>query len=323
MRSAPSNLLAEGGRMQVAVLAGGVGAARFLQGLVQIVPPESITAIVNTGDDIVVHGLHVSPDLDIVMYMLAGLINEEAGWGIAGDTFACLEFMSRYGEETWFRLGDRDLATCIYRTNLLRSGRSLSAATQELAERLGVAVRLLPMSDDPVQTQITTPDGVLPFQEYFVKRGQRDEVRAVRFQGIEQARPSPGVLDAIAQADAVIVAPSNPFVSIGSILGVPGIRQALRERRGGVAAVSPIIGGRAVKGPADRMLRSMGTESSAYGVATLYQDFVRTFIIDDQDAALADRIRNLGMKVLVTPTLMRGLPEKRALAATALAAVHP
>ncbi|HEY3116652.1 MAG TPA: 2-phospho-L-lactate transferase [Chloroflexota bacterium] len=308
--------------MRVTVLAGGVGAARFLQGLVQVVPPECVTAIVNTGDDLVFHGLHVSPDLDIIMYTLAGLINDQTGWGIAGDTFACLDFLSRYSDDTWFRLGDRDLATCIHRTGLLQSGQSLTDATVALSQRLGVGVRLLPMSNEPVPTQIVTPDGVLSFQEYFVKRGQRDEVREVHFPGIEHARPAPGVLGAIAEADAIIVAPSNPFVSIGSILAVPGVRQALRERRERTAAVSPIIDGSAVKGPADRMLRSLGVESSAYGVATLYQDFVSTFVIDEQDAALADRIRELGMKVVVAQTIMRGPSEKRALATVALDAAR-
>ena len=308
--------------MQLTVLAGGVGAARFLQGLVQVVPPGDITAIVNTGDDVEFHGLHVSPDIDIVIYTLAALVDQAKGWGIEGDTFACQDFLGRLGEETWFHLGDRDLATCLHRTSLLRAGLTLSEATDRIRRALGVGVRLLPTSDDPVRTEIVTPDGILPFQEYFVRREQRDEVCEVRLQGIEGASPAPGVLEAIRDADAVLVAPSNPFVSIGTILAVPGIRDALRVRRGSTVAVSPIIGGAAVKGPADRMLRSMGVEPSAYGVATLYPDFVGTFIIDDVDALLAPRIRDLGMEVVVTATLMKGLPEKRALATEALRAVR-
>lgn len=307
-------------RSRVTVLAGGVGAARFLQGVVQALRPEEVTAIVNTGDDVEFHGLHVSPDIDIVMYTLAGLVDEAKGWGIAGDTFACQDFLGLLGEETWFRLGDRDLATCLHRTNLLRAGLTISEVTERLRRGLGVGVRLLPMSDDPLRTQIVTPDGLLAFQEYFVKRGQREEVREVRLQGIERARPAPGVLEAIHQADAVLVAPSNPFVSIGTILAVPGIREALRARRSCTVAVSPIIGGAAVKGPADRMLRSMGVEPSAYGVATLYPDFVGTFIVDEVDARLAPRVRELGMQAVVAPTLMVGLPEKRALAMVALRA---
>lgn len=307
--------------MAVAILAGGVGAARFLQGLVQVVPPEQITAIVNTGDDLEFHGLHVSPDIDIVMYTLAGVVDQAKGWGIRDDTFACQEFLARYGEETWFRLGDRDLATGLARTRLLRQGLSQSETTDRLRRCLGVTVRLLPMSDEPVRTEILTPDGFLPFQEYFVKRGQRDEVRGVRFRGIEEARPAPGVLEALEQADAIVVAPSNPFVSIGSILAVDGVRAALRLRRDRAVAVSPIIGGAAVKGPADRMLRGMGLEVSAFGVATVYQDLVGTFVLDERDAELVPRVRGLGVRAVVAPTLMRDLAAKRALAEAALAAV--
>jgi LPPG:FO 2-phospho-L-lactate transferase len=307
--------------LRVTVLAGGVGAARFLQGLVQAVPAEHVTAIVNTGDDVEFHGLHVSPDMDIVMYTLAGIVDEAQGWGIAEDTFACQDFIARFGEETWFRLGDRDLATCLHRTNLLRAGFTLAQATDQVRRSFGVGITLLPMTDDPVRTEIVTPDGVLPFQAYFVKRGQRDEVLGVRLPGIEHARPAPGVLEAIREADAVLVAPSNPFVSIGTILAVPGVRDALCARRARAVAVSPIIGGTAVKGPADRMMRSMGIEASAYGIAALYQDFVGTFVIDEVDVELAPRIRELGMEVVVAPTLMTGLSEKRALAQRALGAL--
>jgi LPPG:FO 2-phospho-L-lactate transferase len=306
---------------RVAVLAGGVGAARFLQGLVQVVEPASITAIVNTGDDLDFHGLHVSPDLDIVMYTLAGLVDEAKGWGIQGDTFECLGFLGRYGEDTWFGLGDRDLATCIERTKLLASGMSLSAVTDHLRTALGVRVRLLPMSDDPVRTQIVTPDGVLPFQEYFVKRGQQDRVLGVRFEGIETAAASDGVLGALSSADAVVIAPSNPFVSIGTILAVRGVREALRERRDHVVAISPIIGGAAVKGPAAQMLETLGSDVSANGVAELYQDIVGTFVLDEVDRTLAEGVAKLNMRPVVAPTLMTGPAEKRALADVTLRAV--
>lgn len=304
----------------VTVLAGGVGAARFLQGLVEVVPPRRITAIVNSGDDTELHGLHVAPDLDTVMYTLAGLVNDETGWGLRGDSFACLEALGQYGADTWFRLGDRDLATHIHRSALLRAGLSLTQVTDALRRRLGVHVRLLPMTDDPVRTQIVTAEGVQPFQEYFVRRGQQDEVLAVQFAGIESAHPAPDVVASIEQADVLIVAPSNPFVSVGPILALPGVREALQRRRARTVAVSPIIGGAAVKGPADRMLRSLGVEVSACGVAGLYRDVVGTFIVDEVDAALAPRIAELGMAVVVAPTLMTGLAEKRALAECVLRA---
>lgn len=304
----------------VTVLAGGVGAARFLQGLVQVVPPEQITAIVNTGDDAEFHGLHVSPDVDIILYTLAGLVDEAQGWGVTGDSGAVQEMLARYGAETWFRLGDRDLAAHIHRTDLLRRGLSHTEVTDRLRRALGVGIRLLPMSDDPVRTEIVTPDGVLPFQEYFVKRRQQDEVRAVRFRGVDTARPAPGVLDAIDQAGTILIAPSNPYVSVGTILALAGVRPALQRRRERTVAVSPIIGGAAVKGPADRMLGSMGQEVSAFGVASVYRDVVGTFVLDHVDAALAPRIEALGMRAVVAPTLMKGLPEKRALAACALRA---
>jgi LPPG:FO 2-phospho-L-lactate transferase len=307
--------------MRVTVLAGGVGAARFLQGLVQVMPAERITAIVNTGDDVEFYGLHISPDIDIILYTLAGLVDEARGWGIRNDTYACQEFLARSGEETWFRLSDQDLATHLHRTRLLRQGSSLADVTERLRQALGVGVRLLPMTNEPVRTEIVTPTGTFAFQEYFVKRQQRDEVIGVRFRGIEDARPAPGVIDAIDAADAVLIAPSNPFVSIGTILAVPGIRPALQRKRERTVAVSPIVGGAAVKGPADRMLRSLGIEVSAVGVAGLYRDLVGTFVIDEVDAALAPRIEQLGLRVVVTATLMHGLPEKAALARRVLDAV--
>lgn len=284
-------------------------------------PPEWITAIVNTGDDVEFHGLHVSPDVDIVLYTLAGLVDEALGWGIRGDTFACQEMLGRYGEETWFRLGNRDLATHVHRTHLLRQGMTLSAVTDSMRRALGVPVRLLPMSDDPVRTEIVTPGGVLLFQEYFVKRGHQDTVSGVRFRGVETARPAPGVLEAIERAAGIVIAPSNPFVSIGTILALRDVRPALSRRRERTVAVSPIVGGAAIKGPAARMLQSMGIECSAFGVAGLYRDIVGTMVVDEVDAALAPGIRELGMEVVVAATLMRGLPEKQALARQTLKAV--
>jgi LPPG:FO 2-phospho-L-lactate transferase len=295
-----------------------VGAARFLEGLVQVMPPEQITVIVNTGDDAEFYGLHVSPDLDTVMYTLAGLVNEATGWGVRDDSFACQDALRRYGAETWFRLGDRDLATHLHRTELLRSGQPLSLATETLYCALGVQVRVLPMTDYPARTMIVTPAGVLPFQEYFVKRAQQDDVLEVRFSGIESARPAPGVLEAIDDAASILIAPSNPFVSVGPILALPGVRNGLQRRRADTVAISPIIGGAAVKGPADRMLRSLGLEVSALGVASLYRDVVGTFILDEVDAALAARIAELDMRAIVAPTLMTGLAEKRALAQCAI-----
>ena len=302
----------------VVVLAGGVGAARFLEGLVQVVSATQVTAIVNTGDDADFYGLRVCPDLDTIMYTLAGLVNPSSGWGLAGDTFTCLQQLEKLGEETWFGLGDRDLATHLRRTTLLQRGAPLSRVTHLLCDAFGVAVRLLPMSDHAVRTFVRTPIGRLPFQEYFVKRGQQDEVQGIDFEGADEARPAPGVLRAIEGADAVILAPSNPFVSIGPILGVPGIREVLRACRSRVAAVTPIIAGAAVKGPADRMLKDMGHEVSAYGVARYYRDVVGTFILDERDAALASRIEQLGLRTVTTSTLMSGPGEKRALAERAL-----
>jgi LPPG:FO 2-phospho-L-lactate transferase len=298
-----------------------VGAARFLQGLVQVVPAEQITAVVNTGDDVEMHGLHVSPDLDTVTYALAGLVDNEKGWGLRGDTYHCQDLLANYGEPTWFRLGDRDLATSIFRTALLRQGLSLSAVADQVRRGLGVAVRLLPMTDDPVQTEIVTPDGALAFQDYFVRRQQQDEVVAVRFRGIEAARVAAPVRHALELAPAVVIAPSNPFVSIGPILALPGLRTMLQTRRSSVVAITPIIGGAAVKGPADRMLRSLGVEVSAVGVASLYQDVAATFILDQVDAGLAPRIEALGMRPIVMRTLMRDLADKRVLAEAALEAV--
>jgi len=286
------------------VLAGGVGAARFLEGLAAVLPPEQITVICNTGDDAEFHGLHVSPDIDTVLYTLAGIVDRERGWGIAGDTFGCLRSLAALGKQTWFQLGDRDLATHLARTERLRQGATLSQVIEELRCALRVASRLLPMSDSPARTRLRTTAGWLAFQEYFVRLRQEPEVLEVDFAEAAAGRPAPGVLEAIQEAAGVIVAPSNPILSIGPILAVPGIREALRETAAPVAAISPIIGGRALKGPADRILASLGLGSSAAAVAELYRDFLDVFVFDREDAALRQEVESKGMKAIVTQTVM-------------------
>ena len=305
----------------IAVLAGGVGAAKFLRGLINVIDPASITVIGNTADDEEFLGLHVSPDLDTVVYTLADVVDPETGWGIANDSYTALEQATQLGQETWFKLGDKDLATHLLRTKLLRSGRTLSQATQAVADAFGVTCHLLPMSDDRVRTIVTTVDGDISFQEYFVRRRQEDEVKALRFEGSEQAQPAPGVLDAIRSASGIIIAPSNPLVRIGPILAVPGIRQALVDTDAKVAAVSPIIGGRALKGPAARMLESLGHESSATGVAKLYADVLDVLVLDEEDRALAPDVEALGITPIVTNTIMRDAASRKALAEVTLESI--
>jgi LPPG:FO 2-phospho-L-lactate transferase len=304
----------------IVVLAGGVGGARFLQGLVQLVPQDQIVAIVNTGDDRPFYGLHVSPDLDIVTYTLAGIVDETHGWGIRDDTSTTMQQLTRYGNEDWFLLGDRDLATHIHRTMRLREGKTLSEVTDELRRALNVGVRILPMSDQPIATHIQTPVGQLHFQEYMVQRRCQDEVQDVLFVGASAARPASGVLDALKQAEAILIAPSNPIVSIGSILAVPGIHDTLHETSGMVVAVSPIIGGSPIKGPADKLMRGLKMEVSATGVARCYRDFLDVMVIDIQDAALAPAIEDLGIPTVVTDTIMRDSAAKAALARSVLEA---
>jgi LPPG:FO 2-phospho-L-lactate transferase len=304
----------------IVVLAGGVGAARFLQGLVQVVPQERLTTIVNIGDDRDFYGLHVSPDLDIVMYTLAGIVDESHGWGICNDTYNTMQQLTRYGNEDWFMLGDRDLATHIHRTNLLHQGKTLSEVTDDLRKQFGLQMRILPMSDAPIATHIATPVGLLHFQEYMVKRRCADEVVDVTFVGASEARPAPGVLDAIKDAEATLIAPSNPIVSIGSILAVPGIHDALHEASGMVVAVSPIVGGAPIKGPADKLMRGLGIEVSAVGVARCYRDFLDVMVIDKQDAHLLSEIEDLGIPAIATNTIMRDNAAKAALAQTVLEA---
>ena len=292
-----------------------------MQGLLAVHAPSQVTIVSNVGDDAEFFGLHVSPDIDAVLYHLSGLANEEQGFGLTGDTYAVLEALPRYGYDTWFKLGDRDLATCIARTHLLRRGKTLTEATAELADALLVPATVLPVTNDRLRTMIRTDDEVLEFQEYFVKRRTEGHAREIILDGAAEAAPSPGVIEAIRGADGVIITPSNPLVSIGPPLAVAGVREALRGTAARVAAVSPIVGGRALKGPADRMLRDQGLESSAVSIARLYEDFLDVLVIDEADEALAPEIEALGVDVVVTDTIMKSMAKKSALARTVLAAL--
>jgi LPPG:FO 2-phospho-L-lactate transferase len=305
---------------QVTVLAGGVGAARLLRGLSSLLDPGALTVIVNTGDDDTFFGLYVSPDVDTVVYTLAGVVAPAQGWGITHDTFACLAHLGRFYDETWFQLGDADLATHIFRTDALRRGRTLTTVTRDIARARGVRVTVLPMSDTPVRTVVELAGrGPLPFQRYLVRGRGRGRVRRITLRGARQAPPAPGTLAAVRQARGVIIPPSNPLVSIGPILALPGMRAALRATRAPVAAVSPIIDGAPVKGPLHRMLKGLGHEVSPVGVARLYRDIVDVFVLDQRDAALAPRIAALGMRPVVTDTLMTSPDKSRRLAQTVLA----
>jgi LPPG:FO 2-phospho-L-lactate transferase len=300
-----------------------VGAARFLRGLCSHLEPDQLTIVVNTADDETFFGLHISPDLDTVTYTLANRVGRTHGWGVDGDTYACLGALRRFYDERWFQLGDADLATHIFRTDRLRQGHSLSRITSTIASQHGIRTRILPMSNDSVRTIVdVVGSGPLPFQEYLVKRRGRGRVRHVKFAGIRAATPAPGVLSALRRADYVIVPPSNPIVSIDPILGLTGVRKILRQRRHRVAAISPLVGGMPIKGPLHRMLRGLGHEVSAVGVAGLYRDFVTLFVLDRQDAKLAPRVRELGMRVLVTNTIMRTRADSTRLAARVLDALH-
>jgi LPPG:FO 2-phospho-L-lactate transferase len=305
----------------IVALAGGVGAARFLEGLVAVVEPSEVTAIVNTGDDAVFYGLHVSPDIDIVVYTLTGLVDQAQGWGLRGDTHNALSMLESYGRPTWFQLGDRDFGTLIARTELLRDGVPLSEVTDRLRRALGLTVRLLPMTDDPVGTQVRTPEGLLPFQEYFVHRHCEPEVLEIVYGGMAEARPAPGLLEAIGRAETIVFCPSNPLVSLGTILTVQGVREALRATPARRVAISPIVAGGTIKGPADRMMRGLGWEVSAVGVAQAYRDVLDVMVIDQADAELAPRVRELGLRVVVTDTIMRDAASKAALARTVLESV--
>jgi LPPG:FO 2-phospho-L-lactate transferase len=305
---------------RVAVLAGGVGAARLLAGLVRVVPPAEVTAIVNTGDDLVLHGLAISPDLDTVVYTLAGAIDPERGWGLRDESWRVMDALARYRGATWFGLGDRDLATHLYRTQRLAEGAGLARVTAEIASAWGLEMRVLPVTEQPLRTMLTLANredatgaagagaavgDEVAFQDYFVRLAHAVPVTAVRFAGADQARPSPGVLEAIAEARTVVIAPSNPIVSIGPLLAVPGVRQAVEARRADVVAVSPLVGGRALKGPADRLLRELGHEASVVGIARLYASLAGSLIVDIVDAAHADTVRAAGLRCVVTDTIMR------------------
>lgn len=329
----------------IAVLAGGVGAARLLAGMVRAVPPENVTAIVNVADDVELHGLQISPDIDTVIYTLAGAIDPERGWGLQDETWHAMEALERYGVETWFRLGDRDLATHLYRTQRRRAGVALSQITADMARAWGLELTVLPATDDRLRTMVTLAEPpaafpesnsegkggdstfslaprpgprVVSFQEYFVHRRHAVPVAAVRFDGDAESQPAPGVLPALEAAGKVVIAPSNPIVSIGPILAVPGIHEAVTARRHDVVAISPLVGGRALKGPADRMLQELGHEPSVVGIARLYSRLAATLVIDETDKDLASAVEEVGVRCVVTDTIMRDADVAAALCATIL-----
>lgn len=304
--------------MKIAALAGGVGAARFLSGLAATIAPAELTAIVNTGDDFRWMGLHVSPDLDTIVYTLAGLADPGTGWGMRKDTFHCLDRLDQLGCDPWFRIGDRDLATHVFRTERLAAGESLTEITRAICRRNGIPARILPMTDDPVPTLVHTDAGTLEFQDYFVRRRCEPAVRGFTFSGVESSRPAPGVLDAIAAADAVILCPSNPWISIGPILAVPGIRDALSAASAKTLAVTPIIAGKAVKGPTAAMFVQLGKEVSAAAVAEVYCDFLDVFVLDVRDESLHRGIEAIGIEVRTADTLMNSPEARVALAAAVL-----
>jgi LPPG:FO 2-phospho-L-lactate transferase len=304
----------------IVVLTGGTGGAKFVQGLEQVVPAAQITTVVNTGDDLTWWGLHVSPDLDSITYAMANLLSRERGWGVEGDTFSCLQVIGRLGGPTWFQLGDRDLAVHLMRTQLLAQDKTLTEATETITRGFGIASRVLPMTDSAVETQVMTPTGELSFQEYFVRERWQPEVTGVRFFGSETARPAAGVLEAIHKADAVLIAPSNPITSIGPILAVPGIREALKETPAAVVAVSPIVAGAAVSGPAGKLMQAQSLPVSVEGVARAYADFLDVLIIDERDACGASGVESLGIAVSATKTIMRSSGDKEVLARAALEA---
>ncbi len=302
----------------ITVLTGGTGGAKFVDGLRRVVPARDLTIIVNTADDFEWWGLHVSPDLDSITYMLADMLSKERGWGVEGDTFQCLEAMWRVGQPAWFQVGDRDLSTHLLRTQLLRSGKSVSEATGEIARVLGIEARVLPMSDSPVETRVLTPEGEIHFQEYFVKRRHRDEVKAVRFVGAEESTPAPGVVEAIQSAEAVLIAPSNPITSIGPILAVPGIREVLCQTAAPVVAVSPIIGESAVSGPAGALMAARGLPVSATGIAQAYAEFLDMLVVDSRDADLPQTVK---VQLHATNVIMKTYGDRAELAQRVLSAL--
>jgi LPPG:FO 2-phospho-L-lactate transferase len=305
--------------MRVVVLAGGVGAARLLRGIVEVTDPAEVTVVANVGDDLVLHGLHISPDIDTVIYTVAGAIDPERGWGLAGETWQAMDGLRRYGGVDWFNLGDRDLGTHLYRTQRLSEGASLSEVTAEIAAAWGHSFRLLPVTEGPLRTMVTLIDeGEVGFQEYFVRRRHDVAVTGVRFAGTETCTPTPGVIEAIESADRVVIAPSNPIVSIGPLLAVPGVRDAVAARRDSAVAVSPIVAGAALKGPADRMLTELGHEASVVGVARLYRELAATLVVDEVDAGSVGSVEAEGMACVVRPTIMSQPGVTEALARTVL-----
>ncbi len=305
----------------ITVLTGGTGGAKFVDGLRQVVPPEQMTLIVNTGDDLLWWGLYVSPDIDSIAYVLSGLLSRERGWGVKGDTFFCLQHMGQLGQPIWFHTGDRDLAVHILRSKLLAEGKTLSEVTAEICDKLGVKARILPMSNSRVETRVGTPIGELSFEEYFVQRWYQDPVESIRFAGAADAEPAPGVIEAILSADVVVLAPSNPITSIGPILAVPGLRDALQKTKGRIAAVSPIVGGEAVAGPAGILMTSQGLPVSIAGVAEAYHDFLDVLVVDVRDAQAAEELRQTGVRVHVAKTIMQTSEDKANLASEVLSAV--
>jgi LPPG:FO 2-phospho-L-lactate transferase len=311
---------AESGNAAIVALAGGVGAARMLRGILAVTDPSTVTAVVNTGDDTLMHGLHVSPDLDTVTYTLAGVISPDTGWGLAGETWSAMDELRAYsgGRLGWFNLGDRDLGTHLFRTTRLNEGASLTEVTAEISARWGLQVRLLPMSDDRVETRVVVSDGEgvreIGFQDYFVKHRHDLPVKEVRLEGVESAAAGPGVLKSIEDAEQLVICPSNPVVSIWPVLATGGIGEAVATRRDRTVAVSPIIAGKALKGPADHMLAELGHESSVVGVARMWAPYAATLIIDEADAARVEEVERVGMRAVVAPTVMTGPEEAAALA---------
>lgn len=304
----------------IVVLTGGTGGAKFVDGIRQVVPEEDLTIIVNTADDLEWWGLYVSPDVDSITYILSGLLSEERGWGVKGETFFCLQTMKKLGQPVWFNVGDRDLALHLYRTKLLHEGKTLTEATAEIAQQLGIRSHILPMSNAHVETRVDTPIGELSFQEYFVQRWYQDPVKSVRFAGIENASPAPGVIDCIMSASMILLAPSNPITSIGPILAVPGVRAALRNTPATIVAVSPIIGDAPVSGPAGVLMAAHGFPVSIAGVAEAYKEFLDVLVVDDSDRAAAAELQKSGVRVKCTSTVMKRTEDKIKLARVTLAA---
>jgi LPPG:FO 2-phospho-L-lactate transferase len=308
--------------LKIAALAGGIGGAKLLLGMASVVAAERLTVIANTGDDIKLHGLHISPDVDTITYTLAEVVSQERGWGIKDDTFHCLEWLSRYDQPQWFNLGDRDLATHLYRTQGLAAGLTLSEVTDRIRRSLAVKTRILPMTDDYTPTWVDTDEGEMHLQEYFVRRRCQPRVKAIQHKDVAASSPASGVVDSILNVDVVVICPSNPFISVAPILAVPGVRDALMNTTAFVVAVTPIVGGRALKGPAADMLRDLGHEVSALGVARLYHDFVDLFVLDQTDSSTMPDIARLGLKVTAANTIMNTLADKQLLAGEVLESAH-